>query len=41
MAENRFLSEAVSIEFTNTIPIGNNRGKTVQEIELMLREALR
>lgn len=41
MAENRFLSEAVSIEFTNAIPIGNNRGKTVQEIELMLREALR
>lgn len=41
MAENRFLSEAVSIEYTKTVPIGDNRGKSIQEIELMLREALR
>ncbi len=41
LAENRFLSEAVAVEYTKTIPMGENRGKSIQEIELKLREALK
>jgi hypothetical protein len=41
VAESRILSEAIYVEYVSTIPIGDKRGHSVQEIELKLREAIR
>lgn len=41
MAEQRVLSESVTMEFTRVVPIGENKGKNIQQIELMLSNAFR